>query len=94
MRTVKLELMGALSSDWYEEMWCKVAAARSCGHNGTPITENGQLPSIFPSDPYDMVAKPKKTTARSAASMSAAMNFDEDVRCSVFVNISNQFPTA
>ena len=94
MRTVKLELMGALRSDWYEEMWCKVAAARSCGHEGAPITENGQLPSIFPSDPYDMVAKPKSTIAKSATSVSAAMNFDEDVRCCDCMNISNQFLTA
>ena len=62
-------------NDWYAETWWTTAAARFCGHKDSPTTENGQLPSIPPSAPRVIVAKPKNATVTIDTRMSETMIF-------------------
>lgn len=47
----------------------------SCGQSVAPVAENGHLPCMRPSCPYDIATKPKSATVRNAASMSEAAIF-------------------
>jgi len=62
-------------NDWYAEMWCMIAAARFCGHKGSPITENGQSARMPASGSCIMDAKLKNTVARNSTSIDAVTIF-------------------
>lgn len=56
-------------------MWCMTAAAKFCGHRGSPIMENGQFARMPAPSPCIMDAKLKITVARNSARMNAVTIF-------------------
>lgn len=77
-------------NDWNAEIWWTTAAARFCGHRGSPMMENGQSPCMPPSGTCIIEAKLKNTVARNNTSTNTAVTFcnEVDMRYVIITSLS------